>query len=170
MANAFGDNPGLPGACAGDYQQRPVPMGDGAPLRVIHLHSAVIHRRIQIEQRKVHETRLTDLRAKRKRTESSCEGLSAKGESRRVFLVGVATDTPVGGASLALASRVLPCGLDPIGQFRAYAESEAMASRTNDPTITQCQIISKLYLGGGRWQFGGGTGGEAFSGSAGQWH
>ena len=67
VADPLGDHPRFPGAGSGDHQQGPLPMRNGAPLRVIHLYSAVIQWRIQIEQREIHATRLADFKANRKR-------------------------------------------------------------------------------------------------------
>jgi hypothetical protein len=38
--------------------------------------------------------------------------------------------------------------VSPDEKFRAYAESEAAASTTNDGTVPECQNISKLYVAG----------------------
>jgi hypothetical protein len=42
--------------------------------------------------------------------------------------------------------------VSPEGKFRAYAESEAAASTTNDGTVPECQNISKLYVAGAAGQ------------------
>ncbi len=41
VANAFDDDAGLSGACAGNYEQRPFAMGDGPALRVIKFRAGV---------------------------------------------------------------------------------------------------------------------------------
>ena len=41
MPNPLGDDPRLAGSGPGNHQQRPLPMRNGAPLRLVHLQRAV---------------------------------------------------------------------------------------------------------------------------------